>query len=582
MPSGYSPSKIPNGVGIPAHQRSQIISGYGNRNNRVDAFGKNNNSKLTKRIQSMFDRASKKVQPHRDEVAANSLTTGKDPHLLDSGEYTSDGRNAYEKFVNYNASDEMKETNILTWRQMALDIKVGNVLDDICDACINTAPGGNVIKIQYNSLDIKTNSNMMRNISEEFEKFISLFNLKRDGWGIFRSFFVDAEVGFELIGDPNDPRRGIIGANRLKIENLFPIRHEEDYEQILGFYYRRPDDDEEIGLLREQLVYVGSGLFTETMEHQVPFIHRAMKAWRQCTLLEDSAVIYRIVRAPERRVFNVNTGNMPKTRAEKYIQKLISQYKQKKVYDPKTGELNGQYNPISMSEDYWFATRNGQDQTKVETLPGGQNLGQIEDIKYFNKQFMDAMKVPSTRDTTAGSTGSNAPANGQETDREEIKFAKFIMRQQDMLANELKEGFITHLSMIGMWSQYGLSENDFDFFFNEPNHYKERIEIDILNTRVDSYNKFKEDDYFSKEYLARSILKLTDEQIQENEYYKKKTIKGVTGEDGPSVSGGDGGELSFGGGGGGPAAGPPITGEEEEDSEPEMSIGDLGDSLQSL
>lgn len=533
----------------------------------------------------MFGRAKQTRDPLDNKKDANALTTGIDPTLLDPGssEYTSDGRSAYDKFVNYNASDEMKETNILTWRQMAMDIKVGNVLDDICDACINSEPGGDVIGINFNSIDIKTNSNMLANISNEFDKYIALFNLKKNGWGAFRSFFVDAEVGYELIGDPDDPRRGIIGVNRLKIEKLYPIRHEDDDEKVIGFYYKRPDDDEEVGLLPEQVVYIGSGLFTETMEHQVPFIHRAMKAWRQVTLLEDSAVIYRIVRAPERRVFNVNTGNMPKARAEKYIQRLIGQYKQKKVYDPKTGELNSQYNPISMSEDYWFASRNGQDQTKVETLPGGQNLGQIDDIKYFNQQFMMAMKTPTTRDITGGSSGANAPSDGPETDREEIKFAKFIMRQQETFANEFKEGFITHLSMNGMWAQYGLIDTDFDLVFTEPNHYRERLQIEILNMRVDSYNQFKEDEYFSKEYLARNILKLTEAQIEENEYYKQRSMKDAAGvgSNGPD-GGGEGGDLSFGGGGGGPAAGPPIIDGEEDDEELEMSIGDMGDALETI
>jgi hypothetical protein len=355
-------------------------------------------------------------------------------------------------------------------------------------------------------------------------------------------------------------------------ENVIVVRDEEDVDNIVGFCYHGKSGVD-VPMLPEQVVYVGSGIWTEGFETQVPFIHRAMKVWRQLNLMEDASVIYRIVRAPERRIFTIDIGDMSKTRGEEYIKAQMSQYQSKKVYDPKTGQINQQYNPISMSEDYWFAARNGNSNTKVDTLQGGKNLGEIEDIEYFSRLFYKAMKVPTGRDLT-GKGGGPTQQSGMETQRDEIKFSRMTGRIKEGFGTSLYKGFITDLILCGMWDQYGLSEEDMAVTFTDASHYKEFLEMEILNLRVDTYSKFKEDEYLHKEWLARRVLKMTAEEIEENDTYKKRALaKGAGAADAAGgTTGGGGAPVDF--GGGGPGGELPA-----EDVPAEMDLASMADAM---
>jgi Bacteriophage T4-like portal protein (Gp20) len=522
----------------------------------------------------MFANVSNNTDRNEIKTKANQLggVTQKDGGaFFDNGEV-----GYYYNFINHNAGGSDKYNNLMSWRQMAMDVKVGNALDDICDASIQPGAESRPYRIDILNPQVKSNENMAMNIQREFERFMAKFNFKRNGWTYFRDLFVDAEVAWELVYDENDPTRGIVGVKRLQTDKLIVVRNQDDLEMIEGYMYTR-NDGTNVLYHPNQVVYVGSGIWTEDKQTQVPFIHRAMKVWRQLGLMEDASVIYRIVRAPERRVFVVDVGDMPKARAEEHIKGMISKYRQKKVYDPKTGQISGQYNPISMSEDYWFSVRNGAGGTKVDTLAGGKNLSEIEDIEYFAKQFYLALRVPVGRD----STGKNAAAGGGggEVQRDEIKFSRMIMREQDKVASAVYEGFVVHLGFTGMWDQYGLEKEDLEISFTEPSYYRERLEMEILNLRADTYAKFSNDEFFHKEYLARRILKMSQSDIAENESYKKKALAAK--QQPPDAGGGasaGGSPLSFGSGGPSPEGTPEALGGQDGEAPP-MDLSQEADQM---
>jgi hypothetical protein len=515
----------------------------------------------------VFGRARAESDIHRDKINRNANSTNR--HGKQAGFFDYSEGDFYYKHVNWKISHD-KTSNLIQWRRMVGDAKVGDCLDDICDACINPDASRAVMHLKINSPRLLNNQNIADNINAEFSKFVRYLNMSRNGWNAFRDLFTEAEVAWELVVDQNDPRNGIIGVKPLKNEYLDVVR-DPDTNEIEGFLYQTENMQEEAAYLPNQVIYIDSGIWSEDGLTLLPFIHRTTKVWRQLALLEDAAVIYRIVRAPERRVFTIDISEMPKTRAEEYMKGLMSKYRQKKVYDPATGELSSQYNPISMSEDYWFATRGGQG-AKVDTLPGGKNLGEIEDIEYFSRLFYKSMKVPNGRDTVNGGDGGMGP-NGRrpETSNDELKFAKFIVRNQDNMAAGIKEGFITHLTLIGMWRQYNMQEQDIDAFFNEPVNFRELEDIMITQSRAEVYNMFKEDDFFHKRYLAERFLKMTPEEMARNEFFKNQTQDNAI----PIEDEEGGGTTSFGDGGGSGLTGAPIT-EEEEEEEPEIDLGNLG------
>jgi len=278
------------------------------------------------------------------------------------------------------------------------------------------------------------------------------------------------------------------------------------------------DELELIPLDRHQVTYFHSHMWNENKTIRLPYIEVARRAYKQLSLIEDSIVVYRLVRAPERLAFYVDVGNMPAAKAEAYLKRLMQNYWSKRTYDSSQGKSVNIYDPQSMLDSYWFAKRNGQDGTKVDVLRGGENLGKLEDLNYFVNKLYKALRVPTSRlDPTTGFK------DGAEILREELKFAKLIGRFQRHLASTIKDTFVTHLKLKGLWEEYKLKESDINIYFNVPSHFAAVREQQLLEIKTKNVqNLLQSADNLSKTYAIKKYLNWTDEELKVNREWLKK------------------------------------------------------------
>ena len=308
-------------------------------------------------------------------------------------------------------------------------------------------------------------------------------------------------------------------------ELIDPIYNNIQNLLIKGYLYRKPildpnkpnkaeDNFDYIPLNENQVVYFDSGIWNETKNVRLPFIENARRAYRQLSLIEDAILIYRMVRAPERLVFNVDVGNMAPPKAEQYLRKLMSQYWSTKTFDASQGDIVNKFNPQSMLDAFWFAKRNGQEGTSVTQLAGGANLGELTDLMYFVKKLYKALKVPVNR-----LSEESALQDPKSMLREELKFAKFIVRIQQHFATSLKQGFITHLKMTKLWDSLEIKETDFVLDFNPPSNYYELREAQKLGLKLDNYSNLTQNELISKTYCQKKYLGWDDHSILANRQY---------------------------------------------------------------
>ena len=346
---------------------------------------------------------------------------------------------------------------------------------------------------------------------------------------------------------------------------------------IKGFLLRKPVIDvssnnrytskqELIPLERHQVTYFHSGTWNEHKTIRLPYIEVARRAYKQLSLIEDSIVVYRLVRAPERLVFKVDVGNMPAPKAEAYIKRLMQSYWSRRTYDSQQGNSINVYDPQSMLDSYWFAKRPGGEGTDVTQLQGGANLGQLDDLNYFVNKLYKALRVPSSRlnpDTKF--------ADGAEILREELKFAKMIIRLQRQFAAAIKETFITHLKLKGLWEQYKLKETDLYVGLNPPSYFHVARETQIQELKFKTFSDLVGTDAVSKSYALKRYMGWTDEEIKANREWQRKdaafvfevtqiTNAGPNWREGIAAGGGAPGEGGAAPSGGGSAGAPPSFG----------------------
>ena len=517
----------------PVKQNLQYVgTGYGSLGNFLNKINPFNLQALR-----TFGRVKKRMLEDQMEIDKNSLQR-RARYQEDSFTYDSNfGMGEYYNIV-YQDHDTNKILRINEWRRMANTLDVSDALDELCDeSIVHDEDTHKILDLIINKPELIKNQNAVENLTAAFEDFIKPFTFNRKGWQYFRDFLVEGELAFEFVVDHQDTRKGMIGAIRIPIETLEVIR---DGEDPIGFIQRLEEvGQDNITYNTDEVIYVESSIFNEDKTQVLSFINRVMKVWRQLGLMEDALVIYRIVRAPERRVFYIDIGKMPKTRAEEYIKNLISKYHQKKVYDPQSGQINNQYAPIMMLEDYWLPVRSDSRGSKVETLAGGQNLSDIEDINFFLKKMYKGLKIPISRLSEQSTVFSDGKQG--EVTRDELRFARSIMRLQDQFASGLKSGFMTHLIFTGLWDDYDLHENDIELRFNEPTNFSFYKNQEIFAIKAQNYSAFAEDEYFSKEFLVKWLLSLTPQQIEENRLYKEKEGSALAGAPGSLEGGGPGG-----------------------------------------
>jgi hypothetical protein len=457
-----------------------------------------------------------------EALAKNSVSISNEYNNLPIG---SMGKDTSFGQVMYANLQENKGGRLRDYRIMAAYSDVADALDEICDETINTDENGAELNIKYHDIELNTDSKIA--LDKEFSKFGEYFDLKNKGWQYFRQLMVEGELFFELIIHKDYIDEGVLGVINLPCELIDPVYNNIQNMMVKGFIYRKPIFDptkpdkverfDYIPLDQNQVVYVNSGVMNETKNMVLPFLENARRAYRQLSLIEDAIVIYRLVRAPERLVFNVDVGNMPAPKAEAYLKKLINNYWSSKTFDIDQTDVVKKFNPQSMLDAFWFPKRQGSEGSSVSQLAGGQNLGELADLMYFIKKLYRSLKVPTSR-----LDPEDAFRDGSEILREELKFARFIIRQQQRFATGIKRGFITHLKLKGLWDKYELTDNNIDIQFNVPTNFYELRENQRIEMKAATYNSVATNEFVSKTYAQKKYLGWKDKDILANREFLRK------------------------------------------------------------
>ena len=428
---------------------------------------------------------------------------------------------------------------IRKYREMALHAEVEMAIDDIVNEAITEDGDGDFIDINLDKTRLP--SQVKRKITEEFEQVLYLLNFNIDGPDIFRKWYIDGRLYYHIILNDN-PKIGakeyrLIDPLRIKkikeikkkekVGNVEIIREVEEYYlymptdkspiQRSTYLINYPDSPNSgLKIAPDSINYVQSGLIEERSNRVIGYLHKAIKPLNQLRMVEDATVIYRWSRAPERRIFYIDVGSLPKIKAEQYIRDIMNRYRNKVVYDAATGEIRDDRKHMSMLEDFWLPRREGGRGTQIETLPGGQNLGEMEDVLYFQKNLLRSLNIPITR--LESNNGFNMGRSSEIT-RDELKYSKFIKR----LRNKFSELLVNFLR-IQLLSKQILSEEEFEeikqdvrFNWSTDSYFAESKESEIMIDRMRLLREVSDysGKFFSDYWIRKNILRQTDEEIDE-------------------------------------------------------------------
>lgn len=426
----------------------------------------------------------------------------------------------------YASASEDKPGRLRDYRTMAAFSEVSDALDEICDATINPDENDDIVTIKFKNSSLS--SNQKEELTKEFSRFIEYFDLENKGWEYFRQFLIEGELFFELIVHDDYINMGTLAVANIPCDQIDPIYSNIQNMLVKGFLYKKPifdandprkvDRFEFIPFEENQVVYINNGHYNETKEFIIPFIENCRRAYRQLSMIEDSIVIHRMVHAPLRFVFNVDVGRLPVPQAESYLRKLQSQYWSTKTFDIDQNDVVKKYNPQSTLDSYWFAKRQGQEQTTVQEIGGSTNLGSMEDLHFFIKKLYRSLKVPTSR-----LDPEDAFRDGTDILREELKLGECIKRQQRKFAAGLKRGFITHLKLRDMFDndKFDVNEENIKIAFNVPSNFDEMRENQKLELKINTYNNISSNESISPTYAMKKYLNWTDRDILANREFQR-------------------------------------------------------------
>ena len=418
--------------------------------------------------------------------------------------------------VMYATASEDKPGRLRDYRTMAAFSEISDALDEICDETINSDENDEIVLLKFRN--IKLDSDKQTEVFDEFSKYMEHFDFDNNGWQYFRQFLTEGELYFEQIIHEDFTNEGVLGIVNIPADLIDPVYSNIQNMIVKGFLYQKPIFDrkdpkkvekyEPIPFEENQIVYVNNSTYNETKDFIVPFIENARRAYRQLSMIEDAVVIHRMVHAPLRFVFNVDVGTLPVPQAEAYLRKLQAQYWSSKTFDSDQGDIVKKYSPQSTLDSYWFAKRQGQDATTVETIGGTPGLGELDDLYFFIKKLYRSLKTPTSRLDPEDSF-----RDGTDILREELKFATMIIRQQKKFASGLKRGFITHLKLRKMFDEYDLTEQNLRVVFNPPSNFYDLRNNQKLELKINSYNNLMSTQKVSDTFAKKKVLGWKDKDI---------------------------------------------------------------------
>ena len=426
---------------------------------------------------------------------------------------------------------DAKDENVLIkkYREMSMSQEVDLAISDVVNEAVVHEDGKPTVAISLDNVD--QSDGIKTKISNEFKKLLKLLDFNKTGADLFRKWYIDGKIYHHIVIDTSKVREGIqelISVDALNIKKIKEIKQEKD--AVTGvdmvadteeyFVYTTDADSNmtqnAVRVAPDSISYVHSGMVDNHKQIIIGYLYKSIKPFNQLRMIEDSLVIYRLARAPERRIFYIDVGNLPKLKAEQYLRSVMDKYKQKVIYNASTGEVEDQKKQMSMLEDFWLPRRDGGRGTEISTLPSGQNLGEIEDIEYFRKKLYQSLNVPISRIEGTESTAFNL-GRTSEINRDEIKFAKFITKIRQRFSHLFTDLLKVQLLLKGIIKEEDWFEikDNLDYVWTKDSHFAELKNNEILRERFEILAQAEEyiGKYVSEDWVKKNILQQTDEEI---------------------------------------------------------------------
>lgn len=476
---------------------------------------------------------NKKNTP-KEEKESKALQAFAAPEMFD-GTVTVEAGGFYGTALDYGANLRDENNAIIQYRNMSVYPEIDNAVDEIVNATIVFGTDRKPVKIDLKDVEIP--EQIKTKIYKEFDRIIHLLDFNGKAYEIFRRWYIDSRIYYNIVIDrdmPTDGIKEIIPMDPLKIKKIRKVKKEMEkvenqtvsvIKDIEEYYlYINSDKDSfmvtgpsGLHLSVDSVVYCPSGIVDLNTKRVLGYLHKAIRPLNMLRQLEDALLVYRVARAPERRVFYVDVGQLPKQKAEQYMRDMMSRFRNRLVYNQATGEVRDERNHLSVLEDYWLPRREGSRGTEITTLPGGNAMSQIEDVDYFKKKLYASLNVPLSR-LMADQTGFNM-GRSVEITREEVKFYKFIERIRHQFSGFFLDFLRVQLILKGVMTEEDWYElkKDIKFVFNTDNYFWDLKESEILAERMKmlSFIEPYVGKYFSTEYVRSKILKQTEEEIRD-------------------------------------------------------------------
>ena len=453
------------------------------------------------------------------------------PPTNDDGALTITSAAYYGTYVDLDGTAKNEVELISRYREMAMQPEIESAIDDIVNEAICQDDEGKIIDIVLDNL--KQSDKIKKAIREEFQIVLKLLNYNNMASDIFRRYYIDGKMYYHIIIDKENPTQGIKELRYIDPRKLRKVREIKkkkdertgvDVMDVINEYYIYNDKVTTgassnfgpvgVRITTDSIISVVSGLMDSRRAVVLSYLHKAIKPLNQLRMIEDATVIYRISRAPERRIFYIDVGNLPKLKAEQYLRDIMVKYKNKLVYDANTGEVRDDRKFLSMMEDFWLPRREGGKGTEITTLPGGQNLGELEDVKYFERKLYKSLSVPISRlEPNQGFSLGRV----SEVTRDELKFSKFVDRLRNKFSDVFDQALRAQCVLKGICTsdEWEMFKENIYYNFIKDNNFTELKDAELMRerlsllTEIDPYTGR----YFSQNWIQKNVLRLDDNSI---------------------------------------------------------------------
>lgn len=481
------------------------------------------NNSIMKLFGFELKRASKVDQTKENDKLPSIVPKTDD----DGAGYVTASGSHYGQYIDINGDNAKDNAElIMKYRGIAQHPEVDAAIEDI----VNESISGSEMEssVQLNLDGVETSDKIKKIMADEFEAICSMLNFNELGHDIFRSWYVDGRLVHHLVVNESNLKSGIQEIRPIdatKVRKVKEVKYKKDnktgakiVDKTDEFYVFQEKNNTQnaVKLSPDSVSYVTSGLTDPSKKRVVSYIHKAIKPINQLRMMEDSLVIYRLARAPERRIFYIDVGNLPANKAEQHMKDIMNRYRNKLVYDASTGDLKDDRKHMSMLEDFWLPRREGGRGTEISTLPGGENLGQIDDIIYFQKRLYRALNVPINR---LEQEAQFSLGRSTEISRDEVKFQKFIDRLRKRFSTLFLGILKKQLLLKGIVTEQDWEDwkNDIQLDFVRDNHFSELKDSELLRERLSTLDQVSQyvGEYFSREWVMKNVMMMSDDDIEE-------------------------------------------------------------------